>query len=126
MAFQQVNEQTKISGFFISKVGAVCEGTLVKRVETAKGGAKGAYYLVTLTADCTVQSVDPKDKKKQINVKAKAGETIGVSECATLKDLTKYLGKLVRLTFTGTVPSKNFAGKDVKLFKIEVDDGVPF
>ena len=117
MAFRKVNEQQTLSGFFARDIGNQATGTVVKYVDMKNG----PFFVVELTKDCKVMVQDPRTKKVKPGV-AVPMQFIGVSAVTTLGPVKDLVGKLVRLTFKGTVPSKKFVGKEISLFDIEVDE----
>jgi hypothetical protein len=125
MAFKEVNPQLEIKGFFIANNNNVLTGYVRKFIPSDKF-KDGGWFIVETTENCKAQTTDPKNKAKQIPIEVKAGGAVGLQHCATLAPLKDALNKLVRVTFKGTTKSKKFAGKDVKLFKVEIDDGEAF
>ena len=119
MSFRELNPQHELSGFYARIPNNPCQGRLRKFV----GKKNGPFFVLELTEKCIINSIDKKTK----NVKhcdGKPGQYIGVSAVKTLDALKadELLNKEIRLTFTGSTPSKNYPGKDIALFKIEVED----
>jgi hypothetical protein len=96
-------------------------GILLKRIALKNN----PFYIVQVKAPCFTQIRDPKNPKKLLRRTVKIGDTIGLSDSATVHMLAEHLGKDIRVQFTGTTPSKAYPGKHVKLFKVEVDDEQP-
>ena len=117
MGFRKVNEQHELSGFFMREVGNTCQGYMRKLVDKKDG----PFFVIELTAECKVNVMDMKTKKVKPGV-AVPTQFIGVSAVKTLEPVRGFVDKEVRLTFTGTTPSKQFKGKEVQLFDIEVND----
>lgn len=117
MAFKKINEQMKLSGFWVRNTGTTCQG-IVKKIVPMKDTP---FYIFELTEPCT--DVQDDNRKK---VKTKVGDYVGVGASATLSTISEhYIGAHVKLTAIESQPHKTRKkdGKPVmvRMFFIEVD-----
>jgi len=116
-----------LSGFWNREIGSTLVGALVKYVPNDKGGPKKAkpFFILKVVkpsegkaSDATIAVEGEKDRK------AKVGDYVGVGANWSIRsvvDNVKDIGKVVRLTVTGTAPNPN-GGKDMTLIDVEVDE----
>jgi len=121
MAFRELNPRLDIDGFYECSTANILTGRLLKHIASKNN----PFYLVQLAAPCYTQIRDPKNAKKLLRRSAKANAVVGLSDSHALHDLREHIGHDIRVQFVGTTPSKNYPGKHIKLFKVEVDDSTP-
>jgi hypothetical protein len=121
-----------LSGFWTRKVDEVLVGALIKFVANDKLGPKKAkpFYILKIVdpvdgpkSKCTIAVFE--EGKPVVERKAKVGEYVGVGANWSINsviDKVTDIGKVVRMTVTGTAPNPN-GGKDMTLIDVEVDDG---